>query len=68
MIIINQDKLNKLNNEKRIKELQTLLNDSDFRMSKDYFEQMSAQDQEKWTKQRKSWRDEIRNLNANQIN
>lgn len=65
MITINQNKLNKLNNEKRIKELQTLLNDSDFRMSKDYFEQMSAQDQEKWTKQRKSWRDEIRSLNAN---
>lgn len=65
MITINQDKLNKLNNEKRIKELQTLLSDSDFRMSKDYFEQMSAQDQDKWTKQRKSWRDEIRSLNAN---
>ena len=65
MITINQDKLNKLNNEKRIKELQTLLSDSDFRMSKDYFEQMSSQDQDKWTKQRKSWRDEIRSLNAN---
>lgn len=68
MITINQDKLNKLNNEKRTKELQTLLNDSDFRMSKDYFEQMSAQDQDKWTKLRKKWRDEIRSLNANQIN
>lgn len=68
MITINQDKLKKLNDEKRIKELQTLLNDSDFRMSKDYFEQMSSQDQDKWTKQRKSWRDEIRSLNADQIN
>jgi len=65
MIIVNQDKLKKLNDEKRIKELQTLLKDSDFRMSKDYFEQMSSQDQDKWTKQRKSWRDEIRGLNAN---
>ena len=65
MITINQDKLKKLNDEKRIKELQTLLNDSDFRMSKDYFDQMSSQDQDKWTKQRKAWRDEIRSLNAN---
>ena len=65
MITINQEKLNKLNNEKRTKILQTLLNDSDFRMSKDYFEQMSAQDQDKWTKLRKKWRDEIRSLNAN---
>ena len=65
MITINQDKLNKHNNEKRIKELQTLLSDSDFRMSKDYFDQMSSQDQDKWTKQRKAWRDEIRSLNAN---
>jgi len=68
MITINQDKLKKLNDEKRIKELQTLLNDSDFRMSKDYFEQMSSQDQDKWTKLRKKWRDEIRSLNADQIN
>jgi hypothetical protein len=68
MITINQDKLKKLNDEKRVKELQTLLNDSDFRMSKDYFEQMSSQDQEKWTKLRKKWRDEIRSLNADQIN
>jgi len=68
MIIVNQDKLKKLNDEKRIKELQTLLNDSDFRMSKDYFDQMSSQDQDKWAKQRKAWRDEIRSLNANQIN
>lgn len=68
MITINQDKLKKLNDEKRIKELQTLLNDSDFRMSKDYFDQMSSQDQNKWTKQRKAWRDEIRGLNADQIN
>ena len=65
MIIVNQDKLKKLNDEKRTKELQTLLNDSDFRMSKDYYEQMSSQDQDKWTKQRKAWRDEIRGLNAN---
>lgn len=65
MITINQDKLKKLNDEKRTKELQTLLNDSDFRMSKDYYEQMSSQDQDKWTKQRKAWRDEIRSLNAN---
>lgn len=65
MITINQEKLNKLNNEKRTKELQNLLNDSDFRMSKDYFEQMSPQDQDKWTKLRKKWRDEIRSLNAN---
>jgi hypothetical protein len=64
MITVNQDKLKKLNDEKRIKELQTLLNDSDFRMSKDYYEQMSSQDQDKWTKQRKAWRDEIRGLNA----
>jgi hypothetical protein len=64
MITINQDKLKKLNDEKRIKELQTLLNDSDFRMSKDYFEQMSSQDQEKWTKLRKKWRDEIRSLQS----
>jgi hypothetical protein len=68
MIIVNQDKLKKLNDEKRIKELQTLLSNSDFRMSKDYFEQMSSQDQDKWTKQRKAWRDEIRSLNADQIN
>ena len=64
MITINQDKLKKLNDEKRIKELQTLLNDSDFRMSKDYFEQMSSQDQDKWTKLRKKWRDEIRSLQS----
>lgn len=64
MITINQDKLKKLNDEKRIKELQTLLNDSDFRMSKDYFDQMSSQDQDKWTKLRKKWRDEIRSLQS----
>jgi hypothetical protein len=64
MITINQDKLKKLNDEKRTKELQTLLNDSDFRMSKDYYEQMSSQDQDKWTKQRKVWRDEIRSLQS----
>lgn len=65
MITVNQDKLKKLNDEKRIKELQTLLSDSDFRMSKDYFDQMSIQDQDKWIGIRKKWRDEIRSLNAN---
>jgi len=37
MITVNQDKLKKLNDEKKIKELKTLLNDSDFRMTHDYF-------------------------------
>lgn len=62
MITINQDKLKKLNDEKRIKELQTLLNDSDFRMSQDYFAQMSLEDKDKWTKVRQKWRDEIKSL------
>jgi len=68
MITVNQDKLKKLNDEKKIKELKTLLNDSDFRMTHDYFNQMTFDDQRKWTEQRQSWRDEIRGINANQIN
>lgn len=64
MITINQDKLKKLNNEKRISELKSLLAESDFRMSQDYFFQMTIEDKDKWTKQRKSWRDEIRSLQS----
>jgi len=65
MISVNQDKLKQHNNTIRINELKKLLSDSDFRMSHDYFSQMSFDDQRKWTEQRQNWREEIRGLNAN---
>jgi hypothetical protein len=52
-----------LQNETRIWELKSLLADSDFRMTKDYFESMSITDQNKWTSQRLVWRSELRRLN-----
>jgi hypothetical protein len=68
MITVNQNKLLQINSDKRIYELKQLLSNSDFRMTHDYFSQMSFDDQRKWTEQRQSWREELRGLNANQIN
>jgi uncharacterized NAD(P)/FAD-binding protein YdhS len=52
-----------LENENRIWELKSFLADSDFRMTKDYFESMSTTDQNKWISQRLVWRSELRRLN-----
>jgi hypothetical protein len=60
MISVNQDKLKQLNNTIRANELKKFLFDSDFRMTHDYFSQMSFDDQRKWTDQRQLWRDELR--------
>jgi hypothetical protein len=65
MIIVNQEKLKQLNDTIRTNELKKFLSDSDFRMTHDYFSQMSFDDQRKWTEQRQSWREELRGLNAN---
>ena len=62
MIITNQEKLKKINNENRIAELKKLLLDSDYKMTTDYFNFMTKKDQNDWTQKRKDWREEIRNL------
>jgi len=62
MISINQDKLKKLNNAKRISELKSLLASTDFKMTVDYFSSMSAADQTKLTEQRQIWRQEVKDL------
>jgi hypothetical protein len=62
MISINQDKLKKIQNEKRVIELKKLLSDSDFRMTSDYFNSMDVNQQYDWTQKRKDWRQEIRSL------
>lgn len=50
------------NKNKRIAELKKLLSDSDFRMTNDYFADMSLEDQIIWTTQRNDWRTELRGL------
>jgi uncharacterized protein len=62
MITINQQKLKKINDEKRIIELKKLLSDSDYKMTTDYFNSMSPDQQIDWTQKRKDWREEIRSL------
>lgn len=62
MITIDQRKLTDIQNKKRIIELKQLLLESDFRMTNDYFNEMSVQDQEYWANQRNSWRTELRGL------
>ena len=62
MIVIDQTKKQTIENETRIWELKSFLADSDFRMTKDYFESMSQADQNKWTSQRLVWRSELRRL------
>lgn len=51
-----------ITNEARIVELRKLLADSDFRMTNDYFADMSPEDQNLWTTDRASWRTELRGL------
>ena len=65
MISINAEKLKKINNEKRIIELKKLLSDSDYKMTTDYFNLMSSDQQIDWTQKRKDWREEIRSLEGN---
>lgn len=62
MIQIDQEKLNQWQKEKQIKDLKKLLSDSDFRMTTDYFSQMTEEDQDHWTLKRSSWRTELRAL------
>jgi hypothetical protein len=52
----------KLANEKRIAEVKKLLAESDFRMTNDYFLDMSDTDKTFWTNARSLWRNELRNL------
>lgn len=51
-----------IQNENRIVELKKLLSDSDFRMTTDYFAQMTEAEQTKWTDDRRTWRNEIKEL------
>ena len=51
-----------VNKESRIVELKKLLAESDFRMTYDYFIDMTLANQQLWMNQRKSWRDELRGL------
>ena len=62
MISINQEKLKKLQNEKRIIELKKLLFDSDYKMTTDYFNSMNSDLQNDWIQKRKDWREEIRKI------
>lgn len=62
MIIIDQAKREGIERNWRIAELKTLLSESDYRMTKDYFEQMPLSDQDKWTSDRNSWRTELRSI------
>jgi hypothetical protein len=62
MITINQTKQSLIEKTLRIDELKTLLLNSDYRMTLDYYEQMSAEDQGKWTNDRNLWRTELRRL------
>ena len=64
MITINQEKLKKINDEKRIIELKKLLFDSDYKMTTDYFNSMDSDKQIEWTQKRKDWREEIRTLES----
>jgi hypothetical protein len=63
MITVDQTKLAKLDAEKRIAELKTLLAESDFKFSVDY----DDQDTPEWNQlkaDRQAWRDEVRQLEA----
>jgi hypothetical protein len=57
-----EDITDKLTKEARIAELKKLLSESDFRMTNDYFLEMSDADKFVWTNQRASWRNELRRL------
>jgi len=46
----------------RIQELKSLLTNSDYRMTTDYFKSMTKAEQAEWTEKRKAWREEIRSL------
>lgn len=63
MITVDQNKLNQINLEKRRSELQSNLSKSDFRMTMDYWNQMTEADQKHWQSLRKNWRQEIRGIN-----
>jgi len=62
MIQIDQNKKAQIERSNRITELRKLLADSDFRMTLDYFNQMTESDQAQWTANRLAWREEIRQL------
>ena len=66
MITIDLIKKQELDNQNRITELRKLLADSDFRMTLDYFNQMTEPDQAQWTASRLAWREEIRQLEQEQ--
>ena len=63
MITVDPTKLAKLDAEKRIAELKTLLAESDFKFSVDY----DDQDTPEWNQlkaDRQAWREEVRTLEA----
>jgi len=57
-----EDATAKLANENRITELKKLLAESDFRMTNDYYNEMSEMNKTFWTNERCSWRSELRSL------
>jgi hypothetical protein len=57
-----EDITEKLTKETRIAELKKLLSESDFRMTNDYFFEMSEIDKTFWSNSRSLWRKELRSL------
>lgn len=66
-IRINSQKLQRIEIDTRRAELKKLLSDSDWRMTYDFFNSMSKQEQKEWTNKRKQWREELDTLKKLQI-